>query len=124
MIIEKKIHILINEDDDGNFSDPYHNHQNRTNQSSFEALEYYTKTGKCERDRQNIIHYLLLASPEEPLTMRDLKRLCDIDDIGTVSARISEIREMPEYQMEHTKVKIDGRNVGAWYLKEKNDRKS
>ena len=119
MIIEKKIHILINEDDDGNFSDPYHNHQNRTNQSSFEALEYYTKAGKCERDRQNIIHYLLLASPEEPLTMRDLKRLCGIDDIGTVSARISEIREMPMYQLEHTKVKIDGRNVGAWYLREK-----
>jgi hypothetical protein len=31
---------------------------------------------------------------------------------------------MPMYQLEHTKVKIDGRNVGAWYLKEKNDRKS
>ena len=115
--MESQIHILFN--DVGNFSDPYHNHQNRTNQSSFEALEHYIKAGKCERDRQNIIHYLLLASPEEPLTMRDLKRLCGIDDIGTVSARISEIREMPNYQLEHTKVKIDGRNVGAWYLKEK-----
>jgi hypothetical protein len=101
------------------FGDPFHNQKSRTNQSSVEAKEKYDKSGKCERDRQNLINYLLQASPERPLTMRELKHLTGIDDVGTVSARLSEIRNLAAYKLQHTTKNIDGRKVGAWYLERK-----